>query len=70
MNLSTWLDKETGRAAAMAAHFGVSQAAIHHWRTKGVPVGRMKAVRDHTKEAVSLDEMVPDSTPEQAGQGA
>lgn len=59
MDLNTWLDAEPGRAAEMASHFDVTQAAVSHWKTKGVPVGRMKAVRDYTGGSVSLDEMVP-----------
>lgn len=44
----------------MAAHFGVHKSAVSQWKTKGVPVERMKAVRDFTDGAVTLDEMVPE----------
>jgi DNA-binding transcriptional regulator YdaS (Cro superfamily) len=60
MDLSTWLDSEIGRATALAAHFGVSRAAVTQWRTNGVPVVKMKALRDFTGGAVTLEEMVPE----------
>ena len=60
MNLTNWLETEKGRSAALAAHFGVSPAAVSQWKTNGVPVGNMKAVRDFTCSAVTLDEMVPE----------
>lgn len=61
--LDQWLDEEDGRAKAMAVHFRVSEAAVHYWRKKGVPKQRMKAVRDYTGGAVSLEAMVPDTVP-------
>ena len=63
MNLRQWLEAEYGRATKIAAHFAVSDAAISSWKFNGVPVDRMKAVRDYTEGAVTLDEMVPDSQP-------
>lgn len=60
MNFPTWLDADRGRLTAVAMHFGLSQSAVSQWRTKGVPPARMKAVRDFTGGAVSLDEMLPD----------
>jgi DNA-binding transcriptional regulator YdaS (Cro superfamily) len=59
MNLSTWLETEKGRSAALAAHFGKTPAAISQWKKNGVPVEHMKAVREFTSGAVTLDEMVP-----------
>lgn len=44
----------------MAEHFGLTQSAVSQWRTNGVPPARMKAVRDFTGGAVTLDEMLPD----------
>lgn len=61
MKLSTWLEAEKGRAAAMAAHFGKTRAAISQWKTDGVPLAHMKAVREFTGGAVTLEEMVPES---------
>jgi DNA-binding transcriptional regulator YdaS (Cro superfamily) len=44
----------------LAQHFGLTQSAVSQWRTNGVPPHRMKAVRDYTGGAVTLDEMLPD----------
>lgn len=60
MDLATWLELEPGRAASLAAHFDVTPAAVSQWKTNGVPVSRMKAVRDFTQGVVTLDEMVPE----------
>ena len=60
MDLNQWLDAERGRMSAMAAHFRVTASAISQWRSSGVPVERMKAVRDYTGGEVTLDEMVPE----------
>lgn len=61
MDLKTWLEAEDGRGAALAAHFDVSPGAISQWKDNGVPLKRMKAVRDFTGGAVSLEEMVPEA---------
>jgi DNA-binding transcriptional regulator YdaS (Cro superfamily) len=61
MDLNTWLAAEKGRAAALAAHFAVTPAAISQWKSNGVPVAHMKAVRDFTGGEVTLEEMVPPS---------
>lgn len=60
MDLTAWLEAESGRAAAMAEHFGKTPAAISQWKGNGVPVRLMKAVRDFTGGAVTLEEMVPE----------
>lgn len=60
MNISAWLDGDRGRLTALADHFGLTQSAVSQWRTNGVPPARMKAVRDFTGGAVSLDDMLPD----------
>jgi len=60
MKFTDWLDAERGRVTLLAQHFGVTLGAISQWRTNGVPLDRMKAVRDFSGAAVSLDEMVPD----------
>lgn len=61
MDLNTWLDAEDGkgRLTRLATHFGLTRSAVSQWRTNGVPPGRMKAVRDFTEGAVTLDEMLP-----------
>lgn len=61
MNLSEWLEAEKGRASAMAAHFDVSRSAVSQWKSNGVPLDYMKAVRDFTSGEVSLEEMVPEA---------
>jgi len=63
MNLNTWLEAEKGRSASLALHFGVSPAAISQWKRNGVPLDNMKAVRDFTEGAVTLEEMVPEAEP-------
>lgn len=68
MNLNDWLEAERGRSEALATHIGVTKAAVSQWKTNGVPVGHMKAVRDFSDGAVTLDEMVPE--PKAAEQGA
>lgn len=65
MDIKTWLEAEKGRAASMASHFNKTPAAISQWKSNGVPLDLMKAVRDFTGGAVTLEEMVPE-TPEPA----
>jgi len=60
MTFNDWLAAEKGRASAIAAHFGVSPAAVSQWKVNGVPVANMKAVRDFTGGEVSLEDMLPD----------
>jgi len=60
MNLNDWLDNEVGRSARLANHFGVTPSAVTQWRSNGVPVERMKAVRDLTGGEVSIEEMLPE----------
>lgn len=61
MKLEDWLAAERGRAAALADHFKITRSAVSQWRTNGIPVDYMKAIRDFTGGAVTLDEMVPES---------
>lgn len=63
MHLAQWLDAEKGRLASLAAHFNVSVSAVSQWRSNGVPVKNMKAVRDFTEGHVTLEEMVPAPSP-------
>ena len=44
----------------MAAHFGVNKTAVWGWKVHGVPPSRMKAVREFTGGAVTLEDMVPE----------
>lgn len=62
MTLIDWLDAKDGRGrlTALAAHFGLTQGAVSQWRGNGVPTHRMKAVRDFTGGAVTLEEMIPE----------
>lgn len=62
MNFKSWIEAEKGRALALARHFGTTQAAISQWKTNGVPLSRMKEVQAFTGGAVTLDDMVPEST--------
>jgi hypothetical protein len=59
MNFTDWLEAEKGRSAALAQHFGKTPGAVSQWKTNGVPLNLMKAVRDFTGGAVTLDAMVP-----------
>lgn len=61
MKLNEWLNKEVGRAAKLSQHFGRTASAISQWRTNGVPVDLIKAVRDFTGGEVTVDEMLPDA---------
>jgi DNA-binding transcriptional regulator YdaS (Cro superfamily) len=59
MTFGEWLQAKPGRATAAASYFRVSLSAISQWATNGVPVRRMKAVRDFTAGEVTLEVMVP-----------
>ncbi len=59
MDLTSWLEAEKGRSVALAAHFEKSTSAVSQWKTNGVPLALMKAVRDFTGGVVTLEEMVP-----------
>lgn len=60
MDLKTWLESEKGRGALLAGHFDLTPSAVSQWKTNGVPLSLMKAVRDFTGGAVTLEEMVPE----------
>lgn len=57
-SLRDWIDAERGRAAALAAHLGVSPARLTQIADAGVPVKFMLQVRDFTGGSVSLESMV------------
>jgi DNA-binding transcriptional regulator YdaS (Cro superfamily) len=61
MDINTWLEAEKGRSATLAEHFGVTPSAVSQWKKNGVPLDFMKAVREFTGGAVTLDEMVPEA---------
>ncbi len=46
---------------SMAESMGVNKTAVWGWKVHGVPVARMKAVRDFTGGAVTLEDMVPEA---------
>jgi hypothetical protein len=66
MDLTSWLEAEQGRSTALAAHLKRTPAAVSQWKSNGVPVTLMKAVRDFTGGEVTLEEMVPESEPKAA----
>lgn len=49
---------------ALAAHFQLTPSAVSQWRGNGVPVDRMRAVRDFTGGVVTLEDMLPGDTAE------
>ena len=63
MTFTDWLKAETGRATSLAAHFNITPSAVSQWRTNGVPTANMKAVREFTDGAVTLEDMLPDPRP-------
>jgi hypothetical protein len=63
MTLSEWLDQEIGRPTRTAEHFGVSRSAVSQWRKIGVPRKFMLGVRDYSRGAVTLEEMVAHQRP-------
>lgn len=58
LTLKTWLDAERGRAAALAAHLGVTPSRITQMSDDGVPPKYMLSVRDFTRGAVTLEALV------------
>lgn len=60
MTFTEWIKGEKGRASQIAAHFGCTPAAVSQWQQNGVPTRYMKAVRDLSDGAVTLEEMLPD----------
>lgn len=64
MNLKTWLDQERGRYTALADHLGLTLGRISQMADAGVPPKYMLAIRKFTGEAVSLESMVSERTPD------
>lgn len=58
MDLNTWLENERGRSEALAVHIGVTNSAISQWKTNGVPVTHMEAVRDFSGGQITLEQLV------------
>lgn len=52
--------KILGSQAALAKALGVEPMAVSHWRTRGVPVGRCKAIEEATGGQVTRSELRPD----------
>jgi hypothetical protein len=57
MTLSEWLDEKPGRAADMARHFKVADAAVAQWKHQP-PKARILAIHEYTKKRVSVVEML------------
>lgn len=70
MTFGEWIKLVPGRASSAAAHFGVSASAISQWSVNGVPLQRMKAVREFTDGEVTLEAMVPGPLTEEARDAA
>jgi DNA-binding transcriptional regulator YdaS (Cro superfamily) len=70
MTFGDWIRAAQGRASAASAHFGISLSAISQWTTNGVPVSRMRAVREFTGGEVTLEDMVPDGKPTEEARDA
>lgn len=66
MELQTWVAARKGRSAELAAHFELTPSAVSQWLKNGVPVHRMKAVRDFTGGEVGLEDLIPAAPSEQA----
>ena len=48
MNLTQWLEAEGGRPTALAAHCGITCAAVSQWKTNGVPLHHVRRVASFT----------------------
>lgn len=59
MKFAEWLDEERGRTKRVADHFGITQGAVSQWRADGVPLARMREVRDISGGLVPLEDMLP-----------
>ncbi len=70
MIFADWLDAGRGRLTAVATAFGLTPGAVSQWRESGVPVARMKAVRDLSNGEVTLEDMVPESLSRPVREGA
>lgn len=63
VNTSSSLDRAAdivGSQAALAKALGVTPMAISHWKSRGVPVPRCKAIEELTHGAVQRHELRPD----------
>lgn len=58
MTFSEWIESKRGRLSEVAEHFDVSLSAVTQWKTNGVPIDRMFAVRELSGGVVSIDDMV------------
>jgi len=53
------MDGKNLKAPAVASHFGVKEQTIHHWRSRGVPDGRLDYVRRLMSEWSSINPFGP-----------
>lgn len=60
MKLHDWLEDGQGRAARLAAHFGVTRSAVSQWRVNGAPAPYLRAISEFSGGAVSVDELLAD----------
>jgi DNA-binding transcriptional regulator YdaS (Cro superfamily) len=60
MSLRTYLTKERGRAARLAADLNVTAVTVHEWANHRVPADRCPAIERATNGAVRCEEMRPD----------
>jgi DNA-binding transcriptional regulator YdaS (Cro superfamily) len=66
MELHVWLDHIPGSSQKLALHLGVNKTQVSQWKTqsakglKRIPCKYLKAVRDFTHNAVTLEELVPE----------
>lgn len=58
MTLDDWLNEEEGRATALASAMGVTKAAVTHWRTRGAPLIKHKAISAFTKGRVKTSDLM------------
>lgn len=60
MKLHDWLEAEQGRAARLAAHFGVTRSAVSQWRTNGAPAPYLRSISEFSDGAVTVEELLAD----------
>ena len=67
MKLADWLDAKPGRSVALAAHLGITPAAISHRRSSGsVPARHIAGIRAFTRGRVTVADLLPATTAKDA----
>ena len=61
MDLHTWIDEKSGRAAWIAEKLKVTPSAVSQWRGSGVPAIHMSVIADITANDVTVEEMLSHS---------